>query len=174
MVPFISSITVYFLTPTIPPSRGFSDIVFSVVGLFPAATLIFMKSRSGFVYAIGWLLLVIIAYFFFTSQLTDAVVLFVIYALLFSLWGLKMKFFNKELFAKQVGILYVLIISPVILLLLGFPVILTVNGSLVNVMVHYTGLQFGILVGFFYLYRDYFNRVFSSITSLFKSKKWTE
>ena len=166
IVPFVSSITVYFLTPTIPPARGFSDIVFSVVGLFPAATLMFMKSRAWIVYIAAWLLLEVTAYFYVFSQYVGVLILLFAYILLFSFWGWKTKFFSKEWLAKQIGVLYVLIITPFILLLLGFPAVFVANGSLINVMAHYMGFQVGAAIGAIYLYRDYVSHVFSSVTSL--------
>jgi membrane associated rhomboid family serine protease len=167
IVPFVSSIVVYFLAPTILLSRGFSNIVFAIVGLFPAATLMFMKSRSWFVYFVAWLLLEVTAYLFFTSQPVWAVILLFGYVILFSFWGLKVKFFKKEHYSKQVAILYYLIIAPFILLLLGFPPNLIVDGSLVNEVAHYVGFQVGVAVGLVYLYKDYAKRALTKFNSLF-------
>jgi len=168
ITPFFSSITTYFLIPTVPPGRGSSDIVFSVVGLFLVATMVFMNSRSWKVYIVGWLLLEITAYFYFLNQFLGAILVLLAYVVLFSFWGFKIQFFNKENYLKQVATLYALIITPFVLLFLGFPTVFVVNGSLVNVVAHFVGFQVGAAIGLVYLYQDIIASAVSACVSLIK------
>ena len=148
--PLLTSSFTQIYTPTLPLSRGASDILFALLGLIPAFILLSLDCRNSFYYWASGILAILLVGAAIQGQTTYVEVLAILQYPIFFYLLLKK---DGTLLSKDGVLVFIAVLLLPLIILSGFPIIPVYNGSMVGVFQHYVGLAWGLIVGWIYLFR---------------------